>query len=330
MATSQAYAVGRVRVLVRGLLGRAGLERLLAARTPQEFCRMLGEMGWGDASKQREVEELAERHVRDASELMAEAASDRRVTDCFGYRYDAHNLKLLIKAQALGRIGEADSLPLMHGGTVSADDAVKAVRDGHFDAFAPELKQTAEELIGETAVKVDPLAIDARLDQATYRQIERNLRHGAPREIRDYFVAQVDLTNLLIRLRVRAMGRTGEFARKLMLPGGKVNIEKLAAAESIADLRELYDGKDYWPRLRRALEESEQTGDLTPVEKLRDDYLKDMIEKHRYEPLSMLPLVGYMIAREREAAAVRMIMTALINRFPVDKLRERLRDMYGN
>ena len=132
---------------------------------------MLGEMGWGDASNQREVEELAERHVRDASELMAEAASDRRVTDCFGYRYDAHNLKLLIKAQALGRIGEADSLPLMHGGTVSADDAVKAVRDGHFDAFAPELKQTAEELIGETAVKVDPLAIDARLDQATYRQI---------------------------------------------------------------------------------------------------------------------------------------------------------------
>ena len=145
MATSQAYAVGRVRVLERGLLGRAGLERLLAARTPQEFCRMLGEMGWGDASNQREVEELAERHVRDASELMAEAASDRRVTDCFGYRYDAHNLKLLIKAQALGRIGEADSLPLMHGGTVSADDAVKAVRDGHFDAFAPELKQTAEE-----------------------------------------------------------------------------------------------------------------------------------------------------------------------------------------
>ena len=55
-----------------------------------------------------------------------------------------------------------------------------------------------------------------------------------------------------------------------------------------------------------------------------------MIEEHRYEPLSMLPLVGYMIAREREAAAVRMIMTALINRFPVDKLRERLRDMYGN
>ena len=45
----------------------------------------------------------------------------------------------------------------------------------------------------------------------------------------------------------------------------------------------------------------------------------------------MLPPVGYMIAREREAAAVRtMIMTALINRFPVDKLRERLRDMYGN
>ena len=151
MATSQAYAVGRVRVLERGLLGRAGLERLLAARTPQEFCRMLGGNRAGATRPiSARLRDWRERHVRDASELMAEAASDRRVTDCFGYRYDAHNLKLLIKAQALGRIGEADSLPLMHGGTVSADDAVKAVRDGHFDAFAPELKQTAEELIGET------------------------------------------------------------------------------------------------------------------------------------------------------------------------------------
>ena len=44
----------------------------------------------------------------------------------------------------------------------------------------------------------------------------------------------------------------------------------------------------------------------------------------------MLPLVGYLIARQREAAAVRMIMTALENRFPMDRLRERLRDMFGN
>ena len=58
--------------------------------------------------------------------------------------------------------------------------------------------------------------------------------------------------------------------------------------------------------------------------------VRERIEAHLYEPVSMLPLVGYLIARQREAAAVRMIMTALENRFPMDRLRERLRDMYGN
>ena len=98
----------------------------------------------------------------------------------------------------------------------------------------------------------------------------------------------------------------------------------------MAALRALYAHEDYYPRLRRALDTYEQSGDLTPVEKLEDDYLRERIEAHRYEPVSMLPLVGYLIARQREAAAVRMIMTALENRFPMDRLRERLRDMYGN
>ena len=150
MATSQAYAVGRVRVLERGLLGRAGLERLLAAPYAAGVLPYAGAR-WAGATRpiSARLRNWPSAMCATPAQLMAEAASDRRVTDCFGYRYDAHNLKLLIKAQALGRIGEADSLPLMHGGTVSADDAVKAVRDGHFDAFAPELKQTAEELIGE-------------------------------------------------------------------------------------------------------------------------------------------------------------------------------------
>lgn len=330
MATSQAYAVGRVRVLERSLVGRSGLDRLLTARTPDEMCRMLSELGWGEASSQREVEELASKHVREASELMVSASPDKRVTDCFSYRYDVHNLKLLFKAQALGRMADTDALPLMNGGTVSAEGALKAVRDGHFEAFAPEIACEAAALAREMVVKVDPLAIDARLDKAMYRQISLNLKHGAPAEIREYFETQVDLKNLLIRLRVRAMGRGGEFARRLMLEGGTVSVERLAAAGDTADMRALYSGKRYWPRLRRALEESEQSGNLTQIEKLEDDYLKELIELHRYEPVSMLPLVGYLIAREREAAAVRMIMTALVNRFPMDRLRERLRDMYGN
>lgn len=329
MATSQAYAVGRVRVLERTLIGRSGLERLLSARSGEEMCRMLSEMGWGDASGQREVEELAERHVRMASELMISASPDARVTDCFGYSYDVHNLKLLFKAQALGRLGEGEGLPLMAGGTVSPQRALKAVSEMRFDAFAPEIAREAAELSRELDVNPDPLSIDARLDKAMYRQIAQNMRHSAPKQIRRYFCAQVDLTNLLIRLRAAQLGRGGDFALKLMLEGGGIQPEAIAGADGAA-LSALYAGEDYYPRLRRALEMCGPGGELTPVEKLRDDYLKELIEAHRYEPLSMLPLVGYYIARQREAAAVRMIMSALNNRLPMDRLRERLRDMYGN
>ena len=41
-----------------------------------------------------------------------------------------------------------------------------------------------------------------------------------------------------------------------------------------------------------------------------------------------MPLIGYLLAKEREAGAVRLIVTAKAVGMSADKLQERLRELY--
>ena len=45
--------------------------------------------------------------------------------------------------------------------------------------------------------------------------------------------------------------------------------------------------------------------------------------------LRLSPLVGYLLAEEREAGAVRLVMAGKQNGFDMEAIRERLRDLYG-
>ena len=100
---SHPYAAGRISVMERGLLGKSGLDRLLATQTVDEFYRALAELGWGDAYSQSDVEKIAANRIAEAYEFVRQNTPEPEVTDCFFIEYDVHNLKTLFKAKALGR-----------------------------------------------------------------------------------------------------------------------------------------------------------------------------------------------------------------------------------
>jgi V/A-type H+-transporting ATPase subunit C len=49
----------------------------------------------------------------------------------------------------------------------------------------------------------------------------------------------------------------------------------------------------------------------------------------RNEPFAVEVLIGWLLAHEREAGAVRLIMAGKLNGFSQEAIRERLRDAYG-
>ena len=65
------------------------------------------------------------------------------------------------------------------------------------------------------------------------------------------------------------------------------------------------------------------------VEKARDDYLMSLISAHKHDAMSLYPVVGYIIAKEREAQNVRLILTVKRNGLSENVIAERLVKLYG-
>ena len=67
---------------------------------------------------------------------------------------------------------------------------------------------------------------------------------------------------------------------------------------------------------------------MAAIERAGDDYLLSLVRPHRYEPTSLLPLVGYLLARTRESQVIRLLATAKAAGAGQDKIFARLRALY--
>ena len=325
---SHAYAVGRVRSLEKNLLSKQTLERMLSAPNAQEAARTLSEAGWGDAQNVQEVDVLAQNHMRNACALVRECTPETDITDCFLLKFDILNLKTLVKARLMGQKEPV----LSPNGTLNEDKLRHAVAEGKYSDLPKEYQETMAKIEQRVAVEADPLYIDAQLDKLLYRLIATRLSRvkHVPEEIRAYFSAKADSVNLLIALRAHEMGKSADFARDLYVEGGEIPAGQLArVVEDPGKVLSVVERMPYAPWVKRGMERYERGEGLAPLEKQFDDYEIGLIRPGRYQVTSILPLIGYLLARERETAAVRLIVTAKSVNASEAALEARLRELYA-
>ena len=119
----------RVKAMESGLLTAERMERLLEARSGEEVSKLLQECGYPELDAARpEAMDAALSQAREA--LLADlgdSAPDPRYIDSFKLKYDYHNVKALLKAEAMGT--SADRM-LMDMGRVSASELKTACGSG--------------------------------------------------------------------------------------------------------------------------------------------------------------------------------------------------------
>ena len=315
------YAIGRLSVLQKNRLDPAKLERLLQAPTVQDARRTLSEIGFGDGGN---YEQMADSHVENACALARRLATDEAVVNCYLLRYDVNNLKMLLKARCLGIEAEA----LSACGVYPVDTLRHAVAEHHYAALPDTLKKPLDELEKRLALNVDPLDIDATLDKALYSTVFA-LLPGKERTARQYFIARVDLLNLIMALRALHMGKNEAFLQGLLLLGGSVPVQKWLKAmktpEKLPQLLHGYGVKVYQAAIAAQMDPKK----IPALERAMDDHLLGVYTPYRREMDRPQRIIGYLLMREREAAAVRLILAGKTAGFAPERIRERLRDLYG-
>lgn len=322
--TSIAYAVGRVRAAARKPLGENQLERLLSAHSHEEALQLLMEMGWPEVGG-KDVDQVSTNMLEEVCHRLREITSAPALTDSFLLRHDAQNLKALFKARILGIKPEG----LSACGTIPLDVLRHAVTEHDYKRLPADFQAVMDQLEKKVVLEVNPMEIDVLLDQALYGSIARRMKSVKSKAALEYFTGKADLQNAVAFLRLTGMNTEEIRFMDILLPGG--SIPDATWQDIVKKPDRLQAAFNKYPKevqaaLAHAVRDLKQ---LPALEKAADDHLIALFRPHRYEPYDIEVLIGWLLAHEREAGAVRLILAGKLGGFDEGLIRERLREAYG-
>ncbi len=309
------------------LLSGEKAQRMLDAPSFEEAAKLLVDCGYPDMAQSRadEIEALlAER--RDA--VFAEMdgiAPDEAIVRAFRVKYDYHNVKAIVKGEAMG----SDPRRLLTAsGRVPAEKLLAAYQENRYVELPNTLGKAMEEARTVLARTANPQMADLILDQACFGEMQDAAREAECSFLADYVRLLIDSTNLKSAVRTMRMHKDADFLQSVLLTGGTVSESRIAAAGDREALAGLFaNGK-----LAKAAAlgaEAAAGGRMTAFELACDNAVTDFLRDAKLVGFGPETLVAYLAAVEGEITAVRMILTGRLAGIAPETIRERLRDLYA-
>ena len=137
--TEYLYATTRIRSLEKTLLSEERLERMVEAKTFEDMVKVLTELGYTEMpnATPHEVERALARARKETFALLYELSPIHELVDVFRIRYDYHNIKTIMKSEAVG----VDPQPLLiDAGRYSVSALRTIMRQMEYRELTPALR----------------------------------------------------------------------------------------------------------------------------------------------------------------------------------------------
>ena len=325
---SYAYACARISALEKSLFGRDTVRRM-AEGSLEDALRVLADAKYGNVpdATSEDVERMIESVRRQTAETIQQLSPEPALTDLFLLQTDAHNLKVLIKARMLN----ATDVSLLEGGLFTRDQLTNMVQLAKYDLLPEAMKTSLEQLEAKLKISPEPQLVSVFVDYGYHAHCLQASECAKEPFVRQYFAALCDFDNVITFLRMRAMGSQKEDLKDVLLPTAGIQAKALIDAYELSaeTLTRAISGSVVKAALQEGLSQMLISGNIAMLEKKRDDYLLSLVNSHRHEVMTIFPIVGYYLARDREAKAVRLILTVKRNKLDDSVITERLRELYG-
>lgn len=324
-------SVVTVRVLEKRLLNKSRLERMIEAETPDEVLKLLGETEYSqsmtDIKNSREYEKILKKETERVFSLIRKMSNDSEIVDILSLKYDYHNLKILLKGKLTGK---DFSMLLMDAGTVKSGKLKAQFDAENYGDLPEEFSKAANEVEKDFDENKNPQRIDIIVDKYYYFHLLKIAEKINVKILKDYVESLIDFQNIITLLRVKKQNKDFKFLENVIHEGGKISKDKIVSSlnDSVESIANKFRKEKIGNYLVKGAEIFNEEGRLSELEKISDNYLLELNKESKYTVFGPEPLFAYLIAKEREMNAIRMIMVSKINNINSEKVRERLRDTY--
>lgn len=313
----------RIHAMENRLLSRERMERMISAQSESDAMKVLDECGYGSADGNAEGK-LSGTQAALLDELQS-AVPEPRLVDIFRLKYDYHNAKALVKAEAVG--ADARHLLVAGGRYDSRQLAEDFQRDG-LSGTSVRFQQAVSAARRTLADTHDPQQSDVVLDKACYEEMTQLASDCASPFLKGYVRLCTDIANLRTAVRVARMGKGSEFLLQVLMPGGSV-AERTLAATQPEDLAGLFQSGPLAKAAQLGSQAAQpESGSLLAFERECDNALTRYVAGAKRVPFGEEPVVAFLHAKEAELTAIRTILSGRRAGLSEDMIWERLRECY--
>ncbi len=321
-ANDYLYSSARIRAKEAAMIGRDKLERMLEAHNSAEA---MAQVGAADALTPAAREAWFSTCLRDAYADVRQMLPAVDAIRFLQYPYDCNNIKAVIKA-AIREIDPASMLIDCASLPISA--YAQMVETNDYALLPKHMAEAAAEAREAYLRTGDPRQIDLILDRACYADM---LASAASPFTSALVRMKIDLTNLMITLRVLRMGATeGNRAMfdEAVLHGGEIAPARFRALLDAGEegAGDVLEGTVCAVVLSRF---PERKPSLAALERTVDDVWMERVREARYVSFGEEIPVAYLVAWEYAVKDMRIICAGKDAGLPTEIIRERMRTCYA-
>ena len=322
------YLSAMLRAREAKMLTREKAERMIDTASFDEAAKMLADCGYEDYSgmNAKQVDNaLAERRAEIFAEL-ARMSPNPETVEVFRMKYDYHNAKTLIKAEAAAL--EREDL-LSSSGRVPVQTLIKSFTEEKFTGVPPVLADAIVQAKSVLARTANPQLADFALDKAYFTELLKAARELDSDFLTGYARILIDSANLRSAVRTMRMGKDLDFLKLALVPGGGIDAGRIAASSSSGETLAALFTNTLLAEAAALGAEAAKGGRMTDVELACDNAVTAYLTRARLVAFGEAPVIAYLAAVEGEITAVRMILTGFLAGIAPDTIRERLREFYA-
>lgn len=320
-----AYTVARVKAKKSLLLGEEDYNKMLQMSVP-EISRYISESGY-----QKEMADLAGRFegvdlvetatytsmAKVFSSILAASQGElETMVAAYLEKWDIWNLKVILRGKSYGLDADAIREDLVPAGSLGAESLEKLVAldsiEDIISSYAKMVSMNGQEVLDMYKVSQNLGSVEDYVDKYHYQRLLASIDPSSrpTRMFQDFVRKEIDVKNLETILKLKAEGIYGEEVLYYVIPGGKqidrkfatqlANAETIAAAASDLSQLEFYD-------VIKDLVEADNVNLSNVVTEMKKYEIAQAKKFSHLYPLSVVPILDYMIHKEVEASNIRTI-----------------------
>lgn len=328
---SYLFGSARIRALENGLIGREKLDRLLTAPSVERCADLLAEFGVDVKRNEQNGAFLREEtllgRLRAAYAEVAGVTENAGFAKLFRRQYDCNNIKAAIKCFKRG----VDPAGMMFDfGLFDVRTVIACVEKNDFSELESPFGEAAREATDAFAKTGNPQWVDLILDRACYDAMLSDARESRSEFITGLVQLKIDLTNLLICVRLLRMN-SGEAGRMMLrdalIEGGSLSASFFTGAYDNGE-DALWSSLNYSALSAVAGEAGGSAASLTKLERVADNCWMTAVRRAKMIPYGAETLAAYLAAAEFEVRNLRIVLAGVEAGLSPKTVGERIRLNY--